>query len=152
MTTLPCGKKSLDCNGCLEEECTAADRAFYSERSKCDAMDRVVSVHDIRDIEGTLLIVEDNEDQYEWPWPVSSNGLKEHLEEIITSACTEKQANIVRLRHRWDSNRASGLSFTKIGTLLGITKQTVREQYRAALLHIERVLSKDPLWRQDNEA
>jgi hypothetical protein len=150
MIILPCGKKSHDCDGCTEVECIADDLSFYDEKAKCDAMDKVVSIHDIRDIEGTLLVSEDHEDQYEWPWPISPNGLKKHLEELITSVCTEKQANIVRLRHRWDSNRASGLSFTKIGTLLGITKQTVREQYRAALLHIERALSKDPLWRQDN--
>lgn len=143
MNQLPCGKLGEDCINCNEETCDAPDH----KAPKHDAMNRVsIRYECISDIEESLLVVPNNGDDYVWPWPLDPTELKVHLNDIATEVCTDKQATIVRLRHRWDKERAVGFTFKQIAEVLGVSIETVRQQYHAALRHIKEALLSDPVW------
>jgi hypothetical protein len=98
------------------------------------------------EIEDKLVVGDNGAGDYYWPWPLDPTELKAYLSELVEGVCTEKQANILRLRFQWDKKLAVSRSFREIGTLLGIVKQTVAEQYHAGLKRLNKALREDPMW------
>ncbi len=151
MTTLPCGKERIDCSECAELECTAEDKSFR-EATQRDAMNRLalgygcISECEEKLAEERLLSETNIPDEYYWPWPVQPGELRAHLDALIDRACTEKQARIVRLRHKWDSHREVQATFTDIGVSLGVSKQGIRELYYAGLHSIKQAMYTDLTW------
>lgn len=144
---LPCGIIGGSCSSCPLTECTAGEYGIYDNRPKYDAMGRVSILYDCyTDIEENLKHEIDDPDDYVWPWPLQPEELKPYLEELADKVCTEKQAQIIKLRLKWDKHRAVHLTFNEIGEILGISRQTVTEQFKAGIKRLRKALGEDPLW------
>lgn len=144
---LPCGIEGDDCSSCPYTECIATTSQLCGKKKKYDAMSKVSILYDCySDIEQHLTVEPDSSDDYFWPWPLQPNELKSYLEDLADKVCTEKQAEIIRLRLRWDKHRAVPLTFKEIGIALGISKQAASEQYKAAVIRLNKALQGEPLW------
>ncbi len=144
---LPCGLRGTDCSSCTLLKCSAGEYGIYGSKPKQDAMGRVSIRYDCySDIEDKLTIEPDNPEDYVWPWPLQPVELRNYLDGLATEVCTDKQTTVVKMRHRWDVERDVGLTFKQIGKLLGIKRQSVTQQYYAALRRINKALRNDPIW------